>query len=97
MTPERWQRLQELFDALLALPETERAAWLARQGDPADVQREALALVAADADARDAASALTRELRDAAGRLDATLPPGTRLGPGACCANWAAAAWVRCS
>lgn len=81
MTPARWQRLQELFDALLALPEAERAAWLAQQGDPADVQREALALVAADAASDAASSPITRELRDAASQLDAALPPGTRLGP----------------
>ena len=79
MTSSRWQRLQELFEALIALPVAERAAWLDAQPDPADLKREALKLAAADGEAI-AISPITRELRDASTQLERTLPLGTRLG-----------------
>lgn len=75
----RWQRLQELFDALIALPAEERAAWLARQPDAEELRQEALRLVAADE--RDDA-AVTRQFGTAVGEAFAPTPArGFMLGP----------------
>jgi len=48
MTPERWQKVEEVLQAALDLPETERAALLAEacSGDP-DLQQEAISLIGA--------------------------------------------------
>ncbi|WP_300616501.1 serine/threonine-protein kinase, partial [Dokdonella sp.] len=46
--PDRWQRLQQLFDGLAACAPAERAAWLAAQADDGSLKREALRLVDAD-------------------------------------------------
>ncbi|MFT3789577.1 MAG: serine/threonine-protein kinase [Rudaea sp.] len=47
---ERWERLERLFAQGLTLPETQRAAWLARAcGDDAELRGEVEALMRADA------------------------------------------------
>jgi serine/threonine-protein kinase len=74
----RWQRLQELFDALLAMPPAAREAWLADLDEADDLKREALALVDADDSSDDA---LTRHVRAAAAQVLAAPPPAQRLGP----------------
>jgi serine/threonine-protein kinase len=49
MAGERWQRLQELFDAALRLPPEERAAFLElRSGDDPSLRREVESLLLAD-------------------------------------------------
>ncbi|MCX6626237.1 MAG: serine/threonine-protein kinase, partial [Candidatus Solibacter sp.] len=48
MTPERWQRVESLFDEVHELPSAERQAWLEREcaGD-AELQREVQSLLSA--------------------------------------------------
>jgi eukaryotic-like serine/threonine-protein kinase len=76
---ERWQRLQELFDALTELTVEERASWLAQQSDPDELKQEALRLVAADEG--DHAS-VTRQFGSAVGEAIAPTPArGLMLGP----------------
>ena len=53
-SPARWNRQQRLFDALVALPEAERAGWLAVPPDDDSLKREALALAETDAQSGDA-------------------------------------------
>ncbi len=78
MSEARWQRLQDLFDALVAMPAGTRETWLAANEADAGLRAEALALVGQDA--RD--GALTARLADAADRLaDGDTAAGTRLGP----------------
>src|SRR5262245_58541991 len=46
VTPERWSRIKQLFDAASELPEGERRAWLAREaGDDPDVLAEVESLL----------------------------------------------------
>ncbi len=79
MSDPHWERLQFLFEHLLALPAHERAAWLADNETDADLRAEALALVAAENDGDDG---ITRELRRAAERVSAGTPAnGRQLGP----------------
>ena len=78
MTPERWRRVSELFDAALRLPSAERAAHLANVcGDDVALQREVQSLLDSDDQAsrflRDATIAPPRELVS-----DLT---GRRIGP----------------
>ena len=80
MSDARWQRLQELFEALIGLPPAEREAWLATQSDEAALKQQALALAIADAPADAPASPITRELRQAATLLQQAASP-QRLGP----------------
>ena len=47
MTPERWQRIGDLFTAALAEPAADRAAWLARVEASDDERREVRAMLAA--------------------------------------------------
>jgi serine/threonine protein kinase len=47
MTPERWQRIGDLFDRVLALPPGEREAAVRASTGPPDLQDEVLALVRA--------------------------------------------------
>ena len=78
MSDARWQRLQELFEALLAMPAGAREEWLAANEADAALRAEALALVGHD----EVDGALTARLAEAAGNMaggDAVA--GTRLGP----------------
>ncbi len=54
MTPERWRHIKDIFDALVEMPESERADYLtvACQGDP-DARYEVESLLAANDDAGD--------------------------------------------
>ncbi|HEY6941438.1 protein kinase domain-containing protein [Dokdonella sp.] len=74
----RWERLQELFDGLLARPPATREAWLADVEPDADLRAEALALVAAEGDGEDG---ITRQLREAAARAATVPASGRQLGP----------------
>ena len=83
LNADAWARLGELFHQATELPESERTTFVhAHTGDDPELQRELLALIAADTDA-------TRRLRDplqhaaeATLRVsDPELPPGTRFGP----------------
>lgn len=77
---ERWQRLQEIFEALIELPPDARTAWVDALPDPDDLKREALALVAAD---ENAAASITRGVGAVAAAADAQPSPaiGLMLGP----------------
>ena len=54
MIPERWQKIEEVFQTALDLPESERTTLLAEvcAGDP-ELQRETLSLIAAHEEAGD--------------------------------------------
>jgi serine/threonine-protein kinase len=67
----RFRRMEELFDRAVELPPDEQEAFLgaAVEGDP-ELIREVLALLQADADAAD------RDLKDAVGRVAASLTSG---------------------
>jgi len=78
MTPQRWQRLEELYDAVAELPPTERARFLDEQcqGDE-ELRRELTAML------RDAASGFTNAVENTAAVV-AEAPDswtGTRVGP----------------
>ncbi|HEY0233075.1 MAG TPA: serine/threonine-protein kinase, partial [Dokdonella sp.] len=78
MSQTRWQRLQELFDGLIATPPRERAAWLAAIDADDALKREALAL--AEAECTGAEDGMTRQLRDAAARIVTPHGGDQRLG-----------------
>ena len=83
MTPLQWQRVTALFDAARALPDAERAAFVAREtGDDPDVGAEVLSLLDADHDdtfLERGASVQPADLLDEAGGH--TFEPGESLGP----------------
>jgi hypothetical protein len=78
MTPERWQRLEELFHAMLALPSESRAASLsAACGDDVEMRVEVQRLLQADAHA----SAFVDGAAAGLERVAATvLPDGAPIG-----------------
>lgn len=79
MSDPRWERLQFLFDGLLAVRPAERESWLAEVEPDVDLRAEALALVAAE---RDSDEGITRQLREAAVRVSIAPPAsGRQLGP----------------
>jgi eukaryotic-like serine/threonine-protein kinase len=91
LTPERWERIDELFAAALDLPPGERRALLAREcaGDP-DMLREVLALLAAAAESErvlgESVTAFADEIiAEVSNELErdelAQLPLGGRIGP----------------
>jgi len=54
MTPDQWKRVEALFQACLALPESERAEYLAREcAEDADIRDATLAMLRADAQGSD--------------------------------------------
>jgi len=80
MSDPRWERLQFLFEQLLALPRDEREAWLAASEPDEALRAEALALAAAE-EGGDGDDGITRELRKAAERVTAGMPAsGRQLG-----------------
>jgi serine/threonine protein kinase len=80
MTPERWQKVDEVLQAALDLPATERAALLAevRTGDP-ELHEEALSLIEAHQEAGDFLEAPALET-DAHVLLEAD-EPDREIGP----------------
>src|SRR5687767_2768008 len=80
MTPERWQKVDEVLQAALDLPATERAALLAevRTGDP-ELHQEALSLIEAHQEAGDFLEAPALET-DAHVLLEAD-EPDREIGP----------------
>jgi eukaryotic-like serine/threonine-protein kinase len=74
----RWQRLQQLFDALTALPAAQREDWLAQQDDADDLKAEALRLVQADARSN---ATVTRQFGSAVAELAPAPASGLMLGP----------------
>jgi tetratricopeptide (TPR) repeat protein/tRNA A-37 threonylcarbamoyl transferase component Bud32 len=78
MSDLRWQRLQELFDGLVATPPAERATWLAGIDAEDELKREALALVEAESSAK---AGMTAQLNEAAARIAGPRPSGRQLGP----------------
>ncbi|HEY5839351.1 MAG TPA: serine/threonine-protein kinase [Pyrinomonadaceae bacterium] len=80
MTPERWQKVDEVLQAALDLPVTERAALLAevRTGDP-ELHEEALSLIEAHQEAGDFLEAPAMET-DAQVLLEAE-QPDREIGP----------------
>jgi serine/threonine-protein kinase len=79
MTPERWQRLQELFHAAAELDPPQQAAYLeAACGGDAELRREAEALLAARPDAENLAAEVERVATSA---LAGARLVGARLGP----------------
>ncbi|HEV2903755.1 MAG TPA: serine/threonine-protein kinase [Pyrinomonadaceae bacterium] len=80
MTPERWQKVDEVLQAALDLPAAERAALLAETctGDP-ELQREALSLITAHDEAGDFLEAPALET-DAQVLLEAE-EPDREIGP----------------
>jgi len=78
MNPERWRRLQEIFETLVELAPDARAEWLAALPDSDDMKREALALVTAD---EDNAASITRGVAAAAADVLPSPAIGLMLGP----------------
>jgi len=80
-SPERWKRLDQLFQQAADLSDPERAAFLASlAGADSELRDELAALLAADSQTTDFIQA---PLREAAGRMAAgqsTLAPGTQIG-----------------
>jgi len=74
---DRWQRLQALFDALIAVAPGEREAWLAEREPDPDLRREALSLADADSTVHDG---IAERLRGVAEDLGDQPESGTRLG-----------------
>jgi len=81
MTPERWQRLQELLDAVLALPPDRRDALLADEcaGD-AELRRQVESLVLSSADASEVIGGAIDGARRGLADFD-PVQPGDRVGP----------------
>lgn len=80
MTPERWQRISDIFEGALERTPEERRAWLdAVCADDDEVRREAESLL----DRHDESMLLDRPVADVAARLlhDRPLAAGTRIGP----------------
>jgi serine/threonine-protein kinase len=77
MSDARWQRLQELFDGLIATPPVARAAWLAAADADDGLKREALALVEAE---NSGDGGMTGQLRQAAERMTSAHPIDQRIG-----------------
>jgi serine/threonine protein kinase/tetratricopeptide (TPR) repeat protein len=79
MNPERWQRLQDVFNDALAVPVAERERWLASAcGGDANLLKDVQALLAADDEG--AHAPLADPVRDALVSLTADHPP-LRIGP----------------
>ncbi len=76
--PSRWQRLQELFDAVMALPADAREAWLAAHEQDADLRREVLALAAEE---HSSEHGITGHVRAAAALTVEHTADGLQLGP----------------
>lgn len=76
MTPERWQRLQQLFDSAVELSPDQRAAFLdqACAGDP-DFRREAESLILAHSDS-------TRRIENIIHEAAETVADGNLIGAG---------------
>ena len=77
MSDLRWQRLQELFDGLVATPPAARSEWLAGLDADDELKREALALVEAEDSGN---SGMTGQLRQAAERMSSAPPLDRRIG-----------------
>ena len=81
MTPERWRRINDLFEAVCTLPRAERPAWLERCGaDDSILQAEIERLIRADERADDfLETPAASTARDDFG--DSGPAAGSRLGP----------------
>jgi serine/threonine-protein kinase len=78
MSDARWQRLQELFDGLLAEQPEDRVAWLSDAEQDEGLRREALALVAAEGSDR---ASMTDQFSESLARVVARRPEGLEIGP----------------
>ena len=80
MEPERWQKIEALFQSAIVLSTTERSAYLAQacQGDEA-LQRDVEALLAADAHADEATLAMPAQVAAEMFAAPQTLQPGQSL------------------
>ena len=82
MTPERWQRLQDLFHAMLELPPETRAASLsATCGDDIELRVELERLLQADARASAFVSGTTAKIERVPTRAE---PEGAHIGASQC-------------
>jgi len=79
MSDSRWQRLQELFEGLLAREPGEREEWLAAVEADATLRDEAMQLV--DADSGPKGVSITRQVREASQRIAEATAIEQRLGP----------------
>ena len=74
MTPERWRRVEEVFDAAAAVPEPELYAWLAREcgGDTGLLQRslEVFARIEAEAGREEPGTGLREQIGRVTGNLE---------------------------
>ena len=82
LNADAWQRLSELFHRATQLPESERIGFIHSQtGDDPELQRELLALLAADTDPTRLHGPLREAVKVAARASEAEVMPGTRFGP----------------
>jgi len=82
LNTDAWQRLTDLFHRATELPEAERITFIhAQTGDDPELQRELLALLAADTDPTRLHAPLREAVKVAAQASEAEVMPGTRFGP----------------
>ncbi len=82
LNADAWNRLTELFHRATELPESERITFVHSQaGDDPELQRELLALIAADTDATRLHAPLRRVVETVVRASDPDVAPGTRFGP----------------
>ena len=73
MTPERWRRVEEVFDAAAAVPEPGLYAWLAREcgGDAGLLQRSFPVFTGIEAEpGREPGKGLREQIRRVTGNLE---------------------------
>jgi len=82
LNADAWNRLTDLFHRATELPESERITFVHSQaGDDPELQRELLALIAADTDATRLHAPLRRAVEEVVRASDPDVAPGTRFGP----------------
>lgn len=82
LNADAWNRLTDLFHRATELPESERITFIhAHTGDDPELQRELLALLAADTDVTRLRAPLRQAVKAAVQASEPEVMPGTRFGP----------------
>ena len=82
MGPERWQKIERIFHAVLTLPLEERGLWLEREcGEDADLRAEVEGMLAVESDGVGFLETPAMEVAARALAAAEPLRPGSRFGP----------------
>lgn len=82
MTPERWQQLQSLFDAVVNLPPEQQSAFLDHAcADDPSLRRQAESLILANDQSTERIAGLIREAAETITQEDRPSDVGRRIGP----------------